>query len=102
MPLHRWNRDELGPPSEAAMRALFESLGYRCSVYVYPPGTVFPEHTHGVDKLDGVVSGRFRITLEGEEILLGSGDWVEVPRGVVHRAEVVGAEPVVSVDAIRD
>lgn len=101
MPVHHWDSETLGRLDEAAMRRLFESMGYHCTVYVYPPGTVFPEHTHGVDKIDGVLAGRFRIAMHGEEWVLGPGDWVEVPRGAVHRAEVVGGEPVVSVDAVR-
>ena len=75
--------------------------GYHVSRYVYPPGTVFPDHTHAVDKIDAVLSGRFRITLEGDEIVLKAGDAVEVPRGAVHSAEVIGDHPVVSLDAVR-
>ena len=75
--------------------------GYRVARYVYPPGTVFPEHSHDVDKIDGVLSGRFRMTLRGGSVVLGAGDCLAVPRGTVHRAEVVGDEPVVSLDATR-
>ena len=67
----------------------------------YPPGTFFDTHTHGVDKIDAVVSGRFRMVLEGAEIVLDPGDMVEVPRGARHSAEVVGSEAVVSLDAVR-
>ncbi len=55
-----------------------------------------------MDKIDAVLSGRFRLTLEGEAVVLEPGDSIEVPRGAVHSAEVVGDEPVVSLDAIRD
>jgi len=76
-------------------------MGYRVTVYVYPPGTRFPPHTHAVDKVDAVLSGRFRITLGEGVAELGPGDWVEVPAGAVHSAEVVGEESVVSLDAVR-
>jgi quercetin dioxygenase-like cupin family protein len=33
--------------------------------------------------------------------VLGPGDWVEVPRGAIHSAAVIGDEPVVSLDAIK-
>ena len=49
----------------------------------------------------GVLSGRFRIHMHGREILLEAGDLVWVPRGTVHSAEVVGSDPVVSLDAAR-
>jgi mannose-6-phosphate isomerase-like protein (cupin superfamily) len=60
-----------------------------------------PDHTHGSDKIDAVVSGRFRMTLDGHAMVLEAGDCLAVPRGAVHSAEVVGEEPVVSLDATR-
>ena len=42
-----------------------ESLGYRVAKYVYEPGTVFPDHKHEVDKIDAVISGRFRLVVRG-------------------------------------
>lgn len=101
MALHRWNAALDGEFSERALRAKLESLGYRLARYVYPPGTVFPDHTHGVDKVDAVVSGRFRLVINGHVALLGPGDWVDIPRGSVHSAVVQGDEPVVSFDALK-
>ncbi len=100
MTVERWNRDE-GPPSESAIRQKLQARGYDVWRYVYSPGTVFPDHEHGVDKIDAVVSGRFRITIGGESVILEAGDAIVVPRGTMHRAEVVGNEPVVSLDATR-
>jgi len=70
--------------------------------YVYPPGTYFPAHTHTIDKKDGVFSGRFLLKMLGKEHVLGPGDFIEVPAGTVHSAEVLGDEPVVSFDATRE
>lgn len=102
MEVERWNEEADGTVDERTLRDRLEERGYRVGRYSYPPGTRFPDHTHTVDKIDAVVSGRFRVVLEGEEVTLGPGDWVAVPAGAVHRAEVVGAEPVVSLDAIRE
>ena len=101
MAVHRWNETMDGPLSEPALRAKLEGLGYRVARYTYEPGTVFPDHTHGVDKIDAVLSGRFRLVVSGHLAVLGPGDWVEVPLGSVHSATVLGDEPVVSLDAIR-
>lgn len=101
MPVEPWDEERDGPLSEAALRAKLEARGYRVARYVYPPGTVFPEHTHGIDKIDAVLSGRFRMTTPEGGVVLGAGDLLAVPRGTVHRAEVVGAEAVVSLDATR-
>lgn len=101
MNVRRWEDEGEGEPTEEALRKELEERGYRVSRHVYRPGTYFSEHTHSADKIDAVVSGRFRMTVEGTEVTLGPGDWVEVPAGTTHTAEVVGEEPVVSLDAVR-
>jgi quercetin dioxygenase-like cupin family protein len=55
-----------------------------------------------VDKIDAVVSGQFELIVSGDRTVLGPGDWVAVPRGVQHTATVVGNEPVVSLDAVKN
>jgi mannose-6-phosphate isomerase-like protein (cupin superfamily) len=101
MDLERWQTGRDGPPSEDALRRDLEARGFRVTRYVYAPGTVFPPHTHDADKVDAVVSGRFRMTMEGLSVVLEAGDRLAVPRGTLHSAEVVGSEPVVSLDATR-
>lgn len=101
MQVRRWNRAVDGPVSETALRARLEALGYAVAHYVYPPGTRFPDHAHDADKIDAVVTGRFRLVIGGHTCELGPGDWVEVPRGRRHNATVVGDETVVSLDAIK-
>lgn len=99
--LLRWDEASDGPISEEAMRAKLEALGYVVSRWTYPPGTFFDTHTHDVDKIDGVLSGRFEITMHGQSVVLGPGDAIRVPRGAAHSARVIGGEPVVSLDAVR-
>ena len=96
-----WDAERDGPLSEAALREKIEGFGYQVSRYVYPPGTYFPPHTHGIDKIDAVLSGQFRLLLEGREVILEAGDWVAVPRGAEHIADVMGDAPVVSLDATK-
>ena len=99
--VEHWNADRDGSLTEAALRRKLERRGYRVARYVYPPGTTFAEHTHGIDKLDAVLSGRFRMRMLGQEVILEAGDILTVPRGTAHFAEVVGNQPVVSLDATR-
>ncbi|MCZ6779308.1 MAG: cupin domain-containing protein [Acidobacteria bacterium] len=101
MKVERWNTEKDGPLTESLLRQKLERLGYQVSRYIYPPGTHFPDHTHDIDKIDAVIAGRFRMTLEGTAVVLEAGDSLAVPRGAVHGAEVVGDEPVVSLDATR-
>jgi quercetin dioxygenase-like cupin family protein len=99
--VEHWNTAADGELSESAMRRKLESKGYGVTRYVYPPGTCFADHSHQVDKMDAVLSGQFMMQMEGEKVILRAGDALAVPRGVVHRAEVVGGEAVVSLDAVK-
>ena len=101
MQVRRWNTATDGPLTEAALRRKLEALGYVVARHEYAPGMRFPEHAHDVDKIDAVVTGRFRLVVAGHTAQLGPGDWVEVPRGRRHTATVMGDETVVSLDAIR-
>src|SRR6185295_5901037 len=100
--IDHWNSETDGELTEKALRKKLEAQGYSVSRYVYSPGTHFPEHTHGVDKIDAVVSGQFELIVAGERAVLGPGDWIAVPRGVRHTATVVGAAAVVSLDAVKN
>lgn len=102
MDVERWDERRDGPFSESALRRKLEDRGYRVSRYVYPPGTFFPDHTHTVEKVDAVASGRFRMRTGEGEVVLDPGDCLRVPGGAVHSAEVVGDRPVVSLDAVAE
>ena len=97
--VEHWNEETDGKITEQAMQHKLESRGYTVTRYVYPPGTYFPDHTHDVDKIDGVLSGQFMMRMEGETVILEAGDTLEVPHGTIHSAEVIGHEPVISLDA---
>jgi quercetin dioxygenase-like cupin family protein len=101
MQVERWTAERDGALSEQALRRKLEKLGYSVTRYTYRPGTFFPPHTHSQDKMDAVVSGRFRIRMGADEVVLEAGDSVHVPRGAQHSAEVVGTQPVVSLDAVK-
>jgi quercetin dioxygenase-like cupin family protein len=101
MDIEHWDRQRDGELTEERLRRKLIERGYTVSRYVYPPGTVFADHSHGVDKIDGVLAGRFRLRMGGRAAVLEAGDCVHVPRGVVHAAEVVGDQPVVSLDAVK-
>ena len=100
MKVDHWQPED-GPLTEQALKTKLQRLGYRVARYVYPPGTYFPDHTHNVDKIDAVITGQFRIAMGNDSVILKAGDSIHVPRGAVHRAEVVGDEPVVSLDAVK-
>jgi len=99
--VEHWNVEIDGKLTGSALRVRLEARGYAVTRYAYPSGTCFPDHSHDVDKIDAVLSGRFLLKVQGRSIILEAGDALAVPRGIVHSAEVVGDETVVSLDAVR-
>ena len=102
MQIEHWDETIDGEISESAMRQKLETRGYQVTRYVYPPNTYFPPHEHAVEKIDGVLSGRFRMSMGSQSVVLEAGDTLHIPRGAVHSAEVVGDQPVISLDAVKD
>ena len=101
MAVHRWNETIDGPFSEEALRRKLQAAGYLVAKHTYAPGTTLPDRVHDADRIDAVLSGRFRMIVAGHLAMLGPGDWIEVPRGVRYSAAVIGHDPVTGFDAIR-
>ena len=99
MRVEKWDKSRWGELTEENMRKKLEWEGYSVSRYVYLARTIFPDHTHSMDKKDAVVSGKFKMEAAGEVFLLEAGDMIAVPAGTLHNAKVIGSEPVVSLDA---
>lgn len=95
----RWDRAKDGGLDEDRLRAKIEKQGYpKINRQVFPPTAEFPNHTHPVDKMQAVLSGRLRITTPNGRIVLGPGDMLLIPTPTRHSAEVLGATPVVSLE----
>jgi quercetin dioxygenase-like cupin family protein len=84
------------------LRSKLEAEGYQVSVHLLAPGTLFGEHCLSEGRIEAVFSGRLRLVIAGRTHELGPGDWLEMPAGAVIVAEVVGDEPVLGMDAVRD
>ena len=89
-----------GPVTEAALRQKVEACGYQVSTFAWPAGTVVAAQAQDRERVDAVVAGILKITLDGESAILTAGDMVYVPRGAVRRVEVVGSFPAHCLDAV--
>eukprot|EP00884_Botryococcus_braunii_P005399 jgi/Botrbrau1/14860/Bobra.0326s0008.2 len=98
-PRLRWSQASREPLNQANMVKFLKKQGFSTNTYTFSPGTYFAHHSHGVNKKDSIVSGRFLFGMHGEEVILEAGDMLEVPAGVTHYAKVVGDEPVTFIDA---
>lgn len=83
------------------IRARLEQEGLYPSRFDMVPGDSYGDHSHREAEIRWVVSGRLKVILASEELILAPGDCLDLAPGVVHSAEVVGDEVVVTVSASR-
>jgi quercetin dioxygenase-like cupin family protein len=100
MRIERWDPRRDGPVTEAALRQKVQSCGYEVSSFAWPAGTVVPAQANDRERVDAVVAGIVKVTLDGESAILTAGDIVYVPRGAIRRVEVVGSATAHCLDAI--
>ena len=81
-------------------RAALDSLGVYSGWLFLAPGFLVTEHEHDAEELLWVVCGSARLRLGQEEVALGPGASVRIPRGAPHAA-LVGAEGLVAVQVYR-
>ena len=56
------------------------------------PGAVVKEHRHPHEQISVVISGRLRMTVAGETVILEAGQGRLVPANALHSAEALAAE----------
>ena len=56
------------------------------------PGVKVPQHYHTADTGAYLVSGRAAFEIDGERVEMSPGEYLYVPKGVVHTEETVGDE----------
>ena len=83
------------------IRARLEQEGLRPYRFELVPGDLYGDHAHPEAEIRWVVSGRMRILVDREEIILEPGDRLDLAANVVHSADVFGEEVVVTLCASR-
>jgi mannose-6-phosphate isomerase-like protein (cupin superfamily) len=96
--IDRWNARLEGAYSEPALRRKLEGLGYDTAIRTYLPGSTLAAETFQDDRVESVVSGLLKVTLDGETGVLSTGDVIQIPRGTMRRLEVVGSSPVMVIE----
>jgi glyoxylate utilization-related uncharacterized protein len=94
MRIDRWDVRRDGPLTEAALEHKLRARGYDPEVRMYPAGAIVAPPPDALERVEAVVSGLIKVTIEGESAILTAGDLVFVPHGAARRLEVVGAAPV--------
>ncbi len=63
------------------------------------PGHVEKPHAHDNEQIACILAGQIEFTVAGDKVLMGPGDILVIPPGVIHSGRCVGDEPVINLDA---
>ncbi len=99
--LERWDVKSEGSFSQEGVIRKLSIWGYKSKKHVYPTGTHLPDEAVEYDRIDAVLAGHFKVTLEGEELILRAGDCLFIPRGTPRSAEVIGNQPVMCLEGYK-
>ncbi len=69
-------------------RVAFSSGASTVTRYSFEEGGEFPIHKHPSEQITMVLEGTLHLTVEGEEFVLGPGEWSVVRGGVEHGIRV--------------
>lgn len=96
--VERWQASS--PPNEREVRRLLSEQGLSGYRWSNSPGDVYAAHHHPFHKVIYVLQGSITFTLpeSGEQLILNSGDRLDLPEGIVHEA-VVGPQGVICIEA---
>jgi quercetin dioxygenase-like cupin family protein len=93
-----WNGDS--PPSEAELRHMLSEQGLSGYRWSNSPGDTYGRHSHPFHKVIYVVQGSITFILpeSDERVTLNAGDRLDLPKDVIHEAEV-GLQGVICLEA---
>ena len=100
MRIERWDARRDGPLSGTALQQKLQARGYQVSNLTYPAGTVASAPADATERIQAVVTGLLKVTIDGESAILTAGDLVFVPRGAVRRLEVVGPSAALCLEGV--
>jgi len=100
MRIDRWDVRRDGPLNEAALRHKLDALGYEADPTICSVDAVSTAPGEAWERVEAVLSGLIKVTIDGESGILTAGDVVFVPRGAVRRVQVVGTCPASSLQAV--
>ena len=99
MRIERWDNQRDGALTERALHDKLEAFGYdplpRPTI-----GAIASARVHRRDRLQAVLAGLLKVTIDGESAILTAGDIVFVPAGAVRRMDAVGTSPVHAIEAL--
>ena len=86
----RWQAQVV--PTKEQVKMMFLAEGLVPHEETYPANAQVKEHRHPFDEVRMVVSGELFINVAGNQLLLRSGDRIEIPSNTRHETMARGSE----------
>jgi hypothetical protein len=101
MRIERWDVRRDGALTEAALLHKLQALGYEPVRRDYPAGAMAAATIDNRARVEAVISGLIKVTIDEEPAILTAGDIVFIPSHAARRIEVVGATTAFCFEASR-
>ena len=98
--IERWDAHHDGALTENALHRKLKSFGYEPLPGPNPAGAIASARIHRCDRLEAVLAGLLKVTIDGESAILTAGDIAFIPAGAARRIEPVGTSPVQCLEAV--
>ena len=102
MRIERWDVRRDGALTDAALLHKLQALGYEPVRRAYPSGAMAAVTIDDGVRVEAVISGLIKVTIDEEPAILTSGDIVFIPPRAARRIEVVGTTSAFCFEASRD
>jgi hypothetical protein len=99
MRIDRWDAHRDGPLNERSLHDKLKTLGYEPLPRPHV-GAIASARIHRRDRLEAVLAGLLKVSIDGESAILTAGDIVFVPAGAARRLDTVGTSPVHCIEAV--
>ena len=90
MRVDRWDVRRDGPFTETALLHKVRALGYDPVTRAYPAGAMIAPQPDARPRIQAVVAGLIKVTINSEAAILSAGDLVFVPAQAAPRVEILG------------
>jgi mannose-6-phosphate isomerase-like protein (cupin superfamily) len=99
MIVSRWQAALL--PTKEQVKMIFFAEGLEFKEEILPMKAAIKEHRHPFDEVRMVVEGELLVNVSGNQLLLRSGDRIEIPSNTKHHYQAFGNEDCVCIVAQR-
>lgn len=100
MRVDRWDVRRDGPFTETALLHKVRALGYDPVTRAYPAGAMMSPQPDPRPRIQAVVSGLIKVTINSEAAILSAGDLVFVTPDAAPRLEILGPVGATCVESV--